>query len=168
MICLSALILAEAEFFRRAEMLDTKVGTAEKDDPADVAKNGFKAMMSGRGGQRMVEQAPGRGCACDPGGKASKEAFRNGCDGGGKPPDRASRDLRPSVLHYFCHPSVRICESLRGDRGVRLSLLNVRRRPPQREGAVQPPDSPHAPSTPIAPPLPNGLALSLGWRRMKR
>ena len=37
-------------FFRRADMLDTKVGTAEKDDPADVAKNGFKAPMSGEGG----------------------------------------------------------------------------------------------------------------------
>jgi uncharacterized protein len=40
----------ETKFFRRADMLDTKVGTAEKDDPADVAKNGFKAMMSGEGG----------------------------------------------------------------------------------------------------------------------
>ena len=30
-------------------MLDTKVGTDKKDDPADVAKNGFKAMMSGEG-----------------------------------------------------------------------------------------------------------------------
>jgi short-subunit dehydrogenase len=40
----------ETEFFRRADMLDTKVGTAEKDDPADVAKNGFKAMMKGEGG----------------------------------------------------------------------------------------------------------------------
>ena len=40
----------ETEFFRRADMLDTKVGTDKKDDPADVAKNGFKAMMSGEGG----------------------------------------------------------------------------------------------------------------------
>jgi uncharacterized protein len=40
----------ETEFFRRAGMLDTKVGTAEKDDPADVAADGFKAMMSGEGG----------------------------------------------------------------------------------------------------------------------
>jgi len=40
----------ETDFFRRADMLDTKVGTAEKDDPADVAKDGFKAMMSGEGG----------------------------------------------------------------------------------------------------------------------
>lgn len=37
----------ETEFFRRAGLLDTKVGQAEKDDPADVAKVGFKAMMNG-------------------------------------------------------------------------------------------------------------------------
>lgn len=37
----------ETEFFRRAEMLDTSVGTARKDDPAEVAKVGFGAMMRG-------------------------------------------------------------------------------------------------------------------------
>jgi short-subunit dehydrogenase len=40
----------ETQFFRRAGMLDTKVGAAKKDDPADVASDGFKAMMSGQGG----------------------------------------------------------------------------------------------------------------------
>lgn len=40
----------ETEFFERAEMLDTKVGRAEKDDPADVAEKGFKAMMAGESG----------------------------------------------------------------------------------------------------------------------
>ena len=39
----------ETEFFRRAEMMDTAVGTAEKDDPAEVANNGFDAMMKGEG-----------------------------------------------------------------------------------------------------------------------
>jgi uncharacterized protein len=39
----------DTEFFRRADMLDTKVGTEEKDDPADVAKHGFEAMMRGDG-----------------------------------------------------------------------------------------------------------------------
>src|SRR3954462_11514690 len=39
----------ETEFFRRAEMMDTAVGTAEKDDPADVANNGFNAMIKGEG-----------------------------------------------------------------------------------------------------------------------
>jgi uncharacterized protein len=39
----------ETEFFARADMLDTKVGQEEKDDPADVAKAGFEAMMQGEG-----------------------------------------------------------------------------------------------------------------------
>jgi len=39
----------ETEFFERADMMDTKVGTQEKDDPADVAKTGFEAMMKGEG-----------------------------------------------------------------------------------------------------------------------
>lgn len=37
----------ETEFFERADLMDTKVGQAEKDDPADVAEAGFKAMMKG-------------------------------------------------------------------------------------------------------------------------
>ena len=39
----------DTEFFDRAEMLDTKVGSGKKDDPADVAKTGFDAMMRGEG-----------------------------------------------------------------------------------------------------------------------
>jgi short-subunit dehydrogenase len=39
----------ETAFFARADMLDTKVGQAEKDDPAEVAKTGFDAMMQGEG-----------------------------------------------------------------------------------------------------------------------
>ncbi len=39
----------ETEFFERADMMDTKVGTAKKDDPADVAEIGFKAMTNGEG-----------------------------------------------------------------------------------------------------------------------
>jgi short-subunit dehydrogenase len=39
----------ETEFFERADMMDTKVGTAKKDNPADVAQIGFKAMMKGEG-----------------------------------------------------------------------------------------------------------------------
>ena len=39
----------ETEFFARADMLDTAVGQGKKDDPADVAKTGFKAMMNGEG-----------------------------------------------------------------------------------------------------------------------
>jgi uncharacterized protein len=39
----------ETEFFERADMLDTKVGTEKKMDPADVAKQGYDAMMNGEG-----------------------------------------------------------------------------------------------------------------------
>jgi short-subunit dehydrogenase len=39
----------ETEFFERADMMDTKVGQGKKDDPADVAKTGFEAMMRGDG-----------------------------------------------------------------------------------------------------------------------
>jgi uncharacterized protein len=37
----------ETEFFHRAEMEDTKIGQAKKDDPADVAKAGWDAMNKG-------------------------------------------------------------------------------------------------------------------------
>jgi short-subunit dehydrogenase len=39
----------ETEFFKRAEMMDTDVGTTEKDDATEVANNGFDAMMKGEG-----------------------------------------------------------------------------------------------------------------------
>jgi short-subunit dehydrogenase len=39
----------ETEFFARADMLDTKVGSEEKDDAAMVAKTGFEALMKGEG-----------------------------------------------------------------------------------------------------------------------
>jgi len=37
----------ETEFFVRADMLNTKVGAGDKDDPADVARDGFEALMAG-------------------------------------------------------------------------------------------------------------------------
>jgi short-subunit dehydrogenase len=37
----------ETEFFERADMLDTRVGSSDKDDPADVARDGFEALMAG-------------------------------------------------------------------------------------------------------------------------
>jgi short-subunit dehydrogenase len=40
----------ETEFFERAELMDTKVGTQEKADPAKVAKDGYEAMKKGEGG----------------------------------------------------------------------------------------------------------------------
>jgi uncharacterized protein len=39
----------ETEFFDRAGLQDTKAGQAPKDNPADVAEVGFKAMMNGEG-----------------------------------------------------------------------------------------------------------------------
>src|SRR3954469_3870126 len=37
----------ETEFFERADMMDTKVGTMKKDDRAAVAKTGYEGMMAG-------------------------------------------------------------------------------------------------------------------------
>jgi short-subunit dehydrogenase len=40
--------VTDTNFFERADMMDTQVGTQEdKDDPAEVAEVGFKAMMDG-------------------------------------------------------------------------------------------------------------------------
>jgi len=39
----------ETEFFARAGMLDTKIGTSKKDDPQEVARVGFEAVMRGDG-----------------------------------------------------------------------------------------------------------------------
>ncbi|BCM17915.1 SDR family NAD(P)-dependent oxidoreductase [Mesorhizobium sp. J8] len=37
----------QTRFFERADMMDTEVGTQEKDNPADVAKAGYDALMAG-------------------------------------------------------------------------------------------------------------------------
>ena len=53
----------DTEFFHRAELDDTKVGQAKKDDPADVAKTGWDAMKERRAVRhlRAEEQDAGRG-----------------------------------------------------------------------------------------------------------
>jgi uncharacterized protein len=38
----------QTNFFERANLMDTAVGQAKKDDPAIVAKQGFEAMMAGK------------------------------------------------------------------------------------------------------------------------
>jgi short-subunit dehydrogenase len=38
----------DTNFFARADMTNTPVGRDEKDDPADVARRGFEAMMAGK------------------------------------------------------------------------------------------------------------------------
>jgi len=42
----------DTEFFEVAEMEDTKVGAGEKDDPAQVARQGYEALMAGK--ERVV------------------------------------------------------------------------------------------------------------------
>jgi uncharacterized protein len=37
----------ETEFFERADMEDTPIGSGEKDDPAEVARQGFDALVAG-------------------------------------------------------------------------------------------------------------------------
>ncbi|MDR9764219.1 SDR family NAD(P)-dependent oxidoreductase [Rhizobium redzepovicii] len=39
----------ETEFFKRADLMDTAIGQAEKDDAGDVARIGYDAMMDGEG-----------------------------------------------------------------------------------------------------------------------
>jgi uncharacterized protein len=38
----------DTEFFERADLLDTKLGQAKKDDPAEVAEQGVEALLSGK------------------------------------------------------------------------------------------------------------------------
>lgn len=38
----------DTEFFERAGLEDTKLGSSKKDDPAEVAREGFEALMAGR------------------------------------------------------------------------------------------------------------------------
>jgi short-subunit dehydrogenase len=42
--------VTDTKFFERADLLDTKVGTQKKDDPAMVARQGFEAMLAGKPG----------------------------------------------------------------------------------------------------------------------
>lgn len=45
----------DTDFFRRAEMLDTKVGSGDKDDPVEVARMGYEAMLAGE--ERAVAES---------------------------------------------------------------------------------------------------------------
>jgi short-subunit dehydrogenase len=38
----------DTEFFERGDLMDTKLGQGPKDDPAQVARQGFEAMMAGK------------------------------------------------------------------------------------------------------------------------
>ena len=50
----------ETDFFERADLLDTKVGQAKKDDPADVARVGFEACVA------MAMWCPAGRTSCSP------------------------------------------------------------------------------------------------------
>jgi short-subunit dehydrogenase len=45
----------DTDFFKRAHMTDTRLGSAEKDDPAQVARDGFEALMGGE--ERVVSHS---------------------------------------------------------------------------------------------------------------
>jgi hypothetical protein len=51
----------ETEFFERADMLDTKVGTEKKMEASEVARIGFDALSRGRRRGRALEQQAPRG-----------------------------------------------------------------------------------------------------------
>jgi short-subunit dehydrogenase len=38
----------DTDFFERADMEDTKLGQSKKDDPRDVARDGFEALLAGK------------------------------------------------------------------------------------------------------------------------
>jgi len=42
----------DTEFFQRADMEDTRIGAGKKDDPAEVAREGYEALMAGK--QKVV------------------------------------------------------------------------------------------------------------------
>ena len=59
----------ETEFFERADLEDTTIGRAEKDDPAQVARQGFDGLMKGEAsvfGGSLASRAMGRLSAMTP------------------------------------------------------------------------------------------------------
>ena len=76
----------DTEFFARADMLDTKVGQAKKDDPAEVARDRLRRDDEGAGRrrQRMEEQASDGHRHRDAIGRPGRDASRHGGTGTGK------------------------------------------------------------------------------------
>ena len=65
----------ETEFFERAGLEDTKLGAADKDDPALVARQGFEGMMKGEAsvfGGSLTSKAMGRLSSLTPDSLAAK------------------------------------------------------------------------------------------------
>ena len=59
----------ETEFFERADLMDTKIGQAKKDDAGEVAQDRLRRHDEGQGrrGERLAEQAPVGPCHRDAG-----------------------------------------------------------------------------------------------------
>lgn len=78
----------ETEFFERADLEDTRVGQAEKDDPAQVARQGFDGLMKGEAsvfGGSLTSRAMGRLSAMTPdsvGAKVTRPMAGPGSAGG--------------------------------------------------------------------------------------
>lgn len=84
----------DTEFFHSADMDDTKVGAGEKDDPAEVAREGYEALMASKDRHCWVvqEQAAGyrrtfcpiefwRRCTGVKRNMARRQSSRNGAGG---------------------------------------------------------------------------------------
>ena len=158
----------ETEFFERADMLDTKVGQAKKDDPADVAEGRLQGDDEGRRrrGQRLAEQAA-RGHGQYPAGRRHRRAAPQ--DGGARvglqevtsssfpipvrwawttPGSRPTRNSRPPARSAPPSGSQgRAAERLQDRAGVALSRpgrfppaeISPRRRPGHpRQGRIDP------------------------------
>ncbi|MDB5596397.1 MAG: oxidoreductase [Hyphomicrobiales bacterium] len=115
----------DTEFFKRADMLDTKVGQGQKDDPASVARTGFDAMMRGDGdivaGWKNKLQTSI--AAVTPSGMLA-EQHRNIAEPQGTT-GREHRTGRPSGRHIW---SVVVPAGL----AVAAGLAMMRQRPPSR------------------------------------
>jgi short-subunit dehydrogenase len=115
----------ETEFFRRADMLDTKVGTAKKDDAGKVAKDGFKAMMAGEGGvvsgwQNKLEAAAAHVMPAE---RLAKKHTEMAAPGTAKIGETALSFLsaREDAAHPWAQPPFDRCRNKRKRRGVGIS-----------------------------------------------
>jgi hypothetical protein len=91
----------ETEFFKRAEMMDTKIGTSEKDDAAEVARAGFDAMMKGEGDivTGMKNKIESSIANVTPAGALAKQHRKNGGAGHGQV---VSSGGATSAVTVFC------------------------------------------------------------------
>jgi short-subunit dehydrogenase len=91
----------ETEFFERADMLDTKVGSSDKDDPADVARDGWGrarrlafALHQGAGAREPLHARQRQGRDAPPDGRAGVGREVAGALSGHGPTVRSRRACR--------------------------------------------------------------------------